>query len=107
MVLLLVSIHGLLRALTGGARDYVFYAAVSIHGLLRALTRNAYQHISYRVCFNPRALTSPDIENPVGFMNSAVSIHGLLRALTSFSPQMVVRFPVSIHGLLRALTEEG
>ena len=80
------------------------------------------------MCFNPRALTSPDCLLEVFRWQIFVSIHGLLRALTvrcnprncqvGFNPRALtspdsVQRPyssgieVSIHGLLRALTKEG
>ena len=38
------------------------------------------------LCFNPRALTSPDGEKPELPWVQFVSIHGLLRALTKLLP---------------------
>ena len=57
--MLIVSIHGLLRALTNGVADVYDDTYVSIHGLLRALTTGQDRH-GVAIGFNPRALTSPD-----------------------------------------------
>ena len=76
---------------------------VSIHGLLRALT-GTFSYIVPSGSFNPRALTSPDEFFKSWFDDMYVSIHGLLRALTQPGDLVDVVFNVSIHGLLRALT---
>ena len=54
---------------------------VSIHGLLRALTGTTVTGAAV-TSFNPRALTSPDRKVPADLLEMDVSIHGLLRALT-------------------------
>ena len=76
---------------------------VSIRGLLRALTLSA--HIVHNpLGFNPRALTSPDMEKRKTIVPIRVSIRGLLRALTWVVVFNYQDIYVSIRGLLRALT---
>ena len=78
----IVSIHGLLRALTRGSFLGVQNIKVSIHGLLRALTVIEGTVIFIR-SFNPRALTSPD-SGAVCFSIRVISFNP--RALTSPDP---------------------
>ena len=99
-----VSIHGLLRALTDILQIMEHLRIVSIHGLLRALTFTTLRTVIYYKCFNPRALTSPDRQRSLLHCFKIVSIHGLLRALTGETPELPWAQFVSIHGLLRALT---
>ena len=82
------------RALT--SPDAVFFMhfalahIVSIHGLLRALTWGRDSNSGW-TCFNPRALTSPDWAGQLDSGLVDVSIHGLLRALTAISNKLFAK----------------
>mgnify|MGYP003272525937 CR=1 FL=1 len=124
----MVSIHGLLRALTdqyrnaGSAISFNPRALTSPDAFVPAFPRYEqsfnpraltspdsakYATHDRHISFNPRALTSPDFCHVCHLVALQVSIHGLLRALTYFFWQAVQTCEVSIHGLLRALTRRA
>ena len=121
----LVSIHGLLRALTVVGISYSWLdkfqstgsyepwppssfssgatSIVSIHGLLRALTEMLTRY-KQSDTFQSTGSYEPWLTSTLTIKQWWVSIHGLLRALTRYRSWFQSFSDVSIHGLLRALT---